>query len=336
MSWLVQARLINDPFSDPGVFVDFRFGSRALLFDLGDLAPLSARELLRVSHALVSHAHLDHFCGFDRLLRLRLHRELPLHLVGPPGMGDRVAAKFEAYTWNLLDQSSPDFVVTVDEFDGRLGRRSRFAARTAFARADAEPPALPDGVVLDDDQFQVEAAVLDHGIPCLGFALQERLRVNVWRDGLARLGLPVGPWLNEAKAAVRRGDPDDATITVDGSRTVRLGDLRREALRVAAGQRLAYVVDIEGHAANIEKAVQLCRGADPLFIEAAFANEDAALATARRHLTSGQAAHVARLAAARRVIPLHFSPRYLDRPDLIPGQVQANARAGCTAQSVDR
>jgi ribonuclease Z len=328
--------LINDPFSDPGLFVDFRFGRRALLCDLGDLTPLAPREIMRVSHAFVSHAHVDHFCGFDRLLRFCLHREASLHLIGPRDFGDRVAAKLHAYTWNLLDDTSINFLINVDEFDERVLRRSRFAARTAFVRQEAEPPALLPGLVLEEEEFSVEAAVLDHGIPSLAFALQERLRLNVIKEALIALNLPVGPWLNEAKRAVRRGYPDDHLIAIDADRTIPLGKLKGRALRISPGQRVAYVVDAAAHEANIERAAQLSRGADQLFIEAAFASEDAAIARTRHHLTAAAAAEIAKRAGARRVVPFHFSPRYLERPDLVANQVEAALSTRSTLGSSGR
>jgi ribonuclease Z len=182
MTWLAQPSLVNEPFSDPGLFIDFRFGRRALLFDLGDLTPLSPRQLLRVSHAFVSHAHMDHFAGFDRLLRICLHRTTPLHLIGPAEFVERVEHKLLAYSLNLLDERSFDFVITAAEFnDDGFNRMSEFRAREAFRRRDMSPISLAPRLLLDDEDFRVAGAVLDHGIPCLAFAFEEKLRVNVER-----------------------------------------------------------------------------------------------------------------------------------------------------------
>ncbi|MDJ1159540.1 MBL fold metallo-hydrolase [Chelatococcus sp. SYSU_G07232] len=329
MSWLVRPRLVNEPFSDPGLFIDFRFGRRALLFDLGDLSPLSWRELMRVSDAFVSHMHMDHFAGFDRLLRACLYRPAPLHLAGPAGFLDAVAAKLSAYTWNLLGEASVDFSIVASEWgEAGYGRCAVFRAREAFRRKEAEPPALPPGILLDEGEFRVEGAVLDHGTPCLAFALQERLRVDVRPQGLAELGLTVGPWLTAAKRAVRLGAPDDTPVPVSPRLGLPLGVLKQHALRAARGQRIAYVVDAAFHADNVARMVALARGADQLFIEAPFLDEDEAIAAARAHLTAGQAGRIARQAGVKRLTPFHFSPRYLSRADLLRRQADAAFAAG--------
>ncbi len=299
VTWFVQPRLINDVFSDPGLLIDFRFGRRAILFDLGDIHGLSSREIFRVSHVFVSHTHMDHFAGFDRLLRFTLRRPAPLHLVGPDGFIARVRHKLAAYTWNLLGQERP------------------------FA-----PPELPAGTVLDEEAFRIHASVLDHGIPCLAFAFQEKLRINVNKAGLDALGLPVGPWLNEAKRVVRRGGDDGTQIFVAPDRLVPLGLLKAEALRLAAGQRITYVVDAAYHPANVERITALARRADQLFIETAFLEADAALAAERRHLTAAQAGAIARAAEVVRITPFHFSPRYLDREDQLRREAELAFRGG--------
>jgi len=328
MTWLVQHSLVNEPFSDPGLLIDFRFGRRALLFDLGDLAPLSPRQLLRVSHAFVSHAHMDHFAGFDRILRVCLHRAMPLHLVGPTGFADRVEHKLKAYTLNLLGESPVDFVITASEFNGEgFDRVCKFRAQEAFCRREVPPERLSPGVLLDEDEFRIKSVVLDHGTPCLAFAFEEKLRVNVWSEGLSLLRLGVGPWLKEAKRAMRRGAPDDSEIAVSSDLSLPLGLLKKHALRTARGQKIVYVVDAAYHEENIGRIVALARGADQLFIEAAFLEADADIAAQRRHLTARQAGDIARRADVTRFVPFHFSARYRKQEDRLRSEAEQAFRA---------
>lgn len=334
MSHRFDPQPVNGPFGDPGLFIDLIFERRALLFDLGDLAPLSPRKLLRVSDAFVSHRHMDHFAGFDDLLRCVFGREKSVNIYGPPGMIDAVEHKLKAYSWNLIGgyEGNPAFNVTEVDEDGRLGR-ARFPGQTRFEREGQSESASEGGLLLREPGFEVHCAMLDHGIPTLAFALQERAHINVWRNRLDAMGLKVGPWLGAFKAAILRGDPDDTAIEVawaDGSKgkPLPLGMLKREIMGIASGRKIAYVVDAPFTPANAAKVVALAKDADILFIEAAFLHADAAVAAERGHLTAHQAGILARQAGAKRLVTLHYSPRYQGRGDELAREAELALRGG--------
>src|SRR5450759_1947688 len=97
---IITPELVNGPFGDPALYLDFRFERRAMLFDMGDLAALPPKKILRLSDVFVSQTHMDQFAGFDRVLRICLGRDTALRLYGPPGFLDHVGHKLAAYTWN--------------------------------------------------------------------------------------------------------------------------------------------------------------------------------------------------------------------------------------------
>lgn len=310
--------LVNGAAGDPVLFVDCLFEHRALLFDLGEISALPPRKLMRISHVFVSHAHMDHFIGFDWLLRILLGREKDLQLFGPPGFLAQVEHKLRAYTWNLVRNYASDFTLRVTEVDGSgAGWRASFRCHSAFHREDEASAACPENILLREPALQVRCALLDHGgIPCLAYALEEQAHVNVWKNRLQELGLPVGAWLRDLKQAVLRGEPEQWPVRVawreDGAQRERrlpLAELK-SALRIVPGQKIAYVTDVAWHQDNVRRIVELARNADLLYIEAAFLERDAEHGRRKFHLTARQAGEIARAANAGCVIPLHFSPRY--------------------------
>lgn len=309
-------QLVNGVSGDPALYIEFMFAARAILFDLGDLTALPSRKILHISDVFVSHTHMDHFIGFDQLLRIMAGREKRLRLYGPPNIIAQTGHKLAAYTWNLVENYEADFVIEVTEVhpNGRA-QRARFRCRSGFAREELEPVATADGLLLNEGNLQVSCVMLDHKIPCLAFALQERWHVNVWKNRLEEHGLSTGPWLHHLKDMVLGNAPDDTIIPVPGAAGVanfRLGDLKRDILRIVPGQKIGYVVDTLCNEDNAQRIVALMQDAEQLFIEAPFLQRDVGHAAARYHLTARQAGELARRAGARRCIPFHYSARYSD------------------------
>jgi len=308
--------LPNGPSGDPVLWVDLPDEGRSILLDLGDLGLLSNRKLLRVDRVVVSHTHMDHFIGFDHLLRLMLRRERELVVTGPAGFLERVRGKIGAYSWNLVE-SYPIRLIAEELRDGTI-RSERY---TGPGRMRPEP--LPErpygGSLFAQRAYNLQAIELDHGIPVLGVALEETEHLSVDKDRLARMGLRPGGWLRDLKQAIRRllpeSTPVDAETDDGGSRTFSVGELTERIITRSPGQRIGYFTDLAYTESNISRVVELARGVDLMICEAVFLHRDLELARERNNLTARQAGELARAAGARRLTPFHFSPRYEGRYD---------------------
>ncbi len=304
-----HSRLINKPFEDPGLYVRVLREGRALMFDLGFTTNLSARDILKTTDIFVSHTHVDHFIGFDNVLRICLKKENPLRLYGPKGFIDCIEGKLRSYTWNLIEDYP--LVLYISEIDHDSINKAAFKAKNSFKRENVGTSPF-NTVLLENSFSKVSTVILDHQIPCLAFSLEEDYHINIDKDKLSRMNLPVGPWLGELKAAIRE-NVTDRLFTING-RAFTFIELKNIAT-ITRGQKIAYVVDALGSDENIKNIIQLAKGADVLYIETYFSDKDKDRARDRYHLTSKEAGRIAREAGVGRLEAIHFSPRYTDEPE---------------------
>ncbi len=314
-------RLINGPFDDPGLFIPFLFENRAVLFDLGDILSLTPREILKISHVFVTHTHMDHFIGFDRILRLALGREKNLHLYGPRDFFKNVEGKLAAYSWNLVENYPYRLRLLLTEIHCDYLLTREYLCQNGFippGKAQKQP--FKD-LLVDAAAFKIYAAILDHGIPCLGLTIKERFHVSINKDALAALGLQTGPWLTDFKQALyARKDSASAFEIKSGAGNTRrflLGELADQIAMITPGQKISYIADVAYNAANVKKIISLAQDSDHLFIEAAFLEAHRDIAAEKHHLTARQAGELAARCGARRFTIFHFSPRYMDQEDLL-------------------
>ncbi len=322
--------LINDVFNDPGLYVEVRWSKRALMFDLGANDSVSPTRLLRASDVFISHTHMDHFIGFDRLLRVALGRGKTIRFYGPPGLISNIQGKLKGYTWNLVD--GYPLRIEAREFHEDAIHVAHFHAAEAFDMKFGDPLSWKREMVftvLEDPMFSVRAVALNHRIPSFGFVLEEKFHVNVNRERLHEAGLPVGSWLKDVKQYLWEGKPDDFCFTATfyfehrkEERTLNLGEIRRRFMTITRGQKIAYVVDCRYDQDNEEKIIALAQGADVFYCESPYLDLDADKAHNRFHLTARQAGILARKAGIRDLVVFHFSPRYTGMAEAIQREAQ--------------
>ena len=319
MKPLMHPFLINGPFDDPGLYIEIKWDRRALLFDLGVITSLNASQLLKVTDVFISHMHMDHFIGFDTLLRVVLNRDKPMRIFGPPGITDCIEGKLRGYTWNLTEDYP--LILQIIEVNTDIIKMTKFCASDGFKRHDLRETSF-SGVILEEEMFTVHCAHLDHKIYSLAFALKERFHININKDKLDTLNLPVGPWLRRFKQALWEGVDENENFEIickdtdrEYTREFSICELKKEIAAITEGQKISYVVDAVYNMENEGKILDLVRDSHIMYCEAAYLEKDKNLASERFHLTARQAGEMARKAGARELVIFHFSPRYRDNPD---------------------
>ncbi len=248
------------------------------------------KELLRIRQVLISHTHIDHFIGFDALLRAQLFSSKPLTLYGPPGLASQVGGKLAGYAWNLVDDSP--FRIEVCELCGPNLMRTTFWCRERFVPGQPQQESwscsLPEGI-------ELRFAEVVHNVPCLAYRLTWPGEVRIDKQALKATGRAPGPWLQELKQ-----NPESDL------------ELAARLLVSQPPRSLAYVTDTVWNKVSARALLELCRGAEELWCEACYVHSQVTKAREHLHLTARQAARLASEAVVGKLHLFHFSRRYPD------------------------
>ena len=308
----INYEILGEPGRDNALLVTVDSGQsqHRLLFDCGEgcLSKIPISQIQTIEAVFFSHFHIDHIAGFDTFLRMNWSRpDMPVRIFGPPGAIEILHHRLRGYTWNLVAGVPGEWIVT-EVGDGKLNS-SRFLTAEGFETKHAFQESSATGdIVYRGDCFTVRSHTLDHGTPCLAYAVREDDRQNVDTDVLRELGLQPGPWLKAVKDV--GGVSEDTPISIAGNDYI-VGDLRKRLLINCPGDSIAYVTDFFlATEADEDRLVRFLSGSQTLVCENNYRDADADLARKNYHMTSSDVARLADRVGPAKLVLFHVSDRY--------------------------
>lgn len=312
----INVQLVNGLSGDPAVYAQLAQAGESILFDAGSLDALSNRELLKIRVVAISHTHVDHFIGFDKLIRVNVPHFRSLEIIGPSGIINNVVGKLQGYTWNLLEPDQLTFIVHEIRSDGSLCtvKISNTNQFLPINISQQNQPASASTKVVDVPLvttrfYTLSATVVDHGTDVLAFCMSLPSSMVVNKEALSASGHAPGPWIADLQRRSSNGDLS-GSIAVGG--TPHATSALAEALLTSKpGERLLYVTDMLFSQPNYARLKNLGQsGIDLLVCETNYRIQDRDKASAKSHLTTRQAALIAATLQAKQLQIFHISNIY--------------------------
>ncbi|MDP4083746.1 MAG: ribonuclease Z [Bacillota bacterium] len=240
------------------------------LFDVGEATQHqilhTSLKPRRIEKIFITHLHGDHIYGLPGLLSSRSFQggESDVTIYGPKGIEEFLNISFS------ISQTYLKYSLKIMEID--------------------------EGIVFEDDQFTVEARLLEHGIPSYGYRIVEKDKPGTLLvDKLLAIGVQPGPIFKQIK--------NGETVILEDGRSLNPNEFLGPSER-------GRIVTILGDTRYCEAALYLARNADLLIHEATFSKNEDQIAFNYFHSTTHQAAKIAKLADCKSLCLTHISSRY--------------------------
>ncbi|HNX17683.1 MAG TPA: ribonuclease Z [Methanoregula sp.] len=272
--FLGTAGALPTPMRNPSCIM-VRRGNDTILFDCGEGAQqqmMRARCGFTVDAIFVTHWHADHFLGIFGLVQTMSFngRTEPLTIYGPE--------------W-------------VHEFVETIKKVSRFNLKFSLDSVE-----LSDGSWVRFDGYTVTGFAVSHGMPALGYVLEEDPRPGRFdRERAIELGVPPGPLFGR----LQRGET--IRVTKDGAEKEIVPTDVMGAAR--PGRKIVYTGDTRP---VVPALLHYGKDADLLIHDATYDDSEIKRAAEFYHATASQAGQAATAVNARILALTHISSRYTD------------------------
>jgi ribonuclease Z len=161
------------------------------------------------------------------------------------------------------------------------------------------------GVVFDSDEFAIEAVEAEHGCPALAYSFIVKEKKRLDKEKLAKLKIPNSPLVGELVKG--------KTVEINGKKVD-----GKKLMYVEPQRKVSFVMDTRYN----ERIVKFVKGSDLLVSEATFSKDEQEIADEYNHLTSVNAAKIAKKAKVKALVLIHLSQRYEGIPKVLLGEAK--------------
>ncbi|WP_457622587.1 ribonuclease Z [Persephonella sp.] len=303
----IKHYLINEKTDDPGIVIEIESLGEYILFDVGNIRRLDRHLLRKITKVFITHTHMDHFIGFDHLLRNKLGKPHTVDIFGISPVADNLFCKLQGYTWNLVEYE-PQLVFNLKQWnDGRFEYYS-FDIKKKFAKDFIGEERAENDIIYEDQNYRVRFAVLDHKINVLGYSFEYKEKLYLKKEKIKELPLK-GKEIGDFKRFLEDEDNKGKYFQI-GGKEFNYEYLKDQFSYTVPGYKISYITDVIYSEENKKRIIQLVKNSDVLYCEAVFLPEDKDQASKVFHLTADQTGEIAKDANVKKVVVFHFSRRY--------------------------